>query len=126
MRLLLDTHALLWWFGDDSKLTASAIAAISDPDNFVGVSAASIWEVAIKVKIRRLTVPADFDARVAAAPLEPLPVTHRHAFVAGGLPLHHDDPFDRMLVAQAQREGLTLLTSDVRITRYAVAVLPAS
>jgi PIN domain nuclease of toxin-antitoxin system len=125
LRLLLDTHALLWWLDGNSKLVPGAAAAISDPDNFVAVSSVSIWEVAIKVKIRRLAIPSNFDVRVTAGPLEPLPITHRHALAAGALPLHHDDPFDRMLVAQAQLEGLTLVTRDPRMRLYDVAVLPA-
>jgi PIN domain nuclease of toxin-antitoxin system len=125
LRLLLDTHALLWWLDGNSKLAPVAAAAISDPDNFVAVSSVSIWEVAIKVKIRRLAIPSDFDVRIAAGPLDPLPITHRHAYAAGALPPHHDDPFDRMLIAQARLEGLTLVTRDRRFADYDVALLAA-
>jgi PIN domain nuclease of toxin-antitoxin system len=125
MRLLLDTHVLLWWLADDPALSKPARALIaSEPEVFA--SAASAWEIAIKRALGKLEAPEDLLPALEAEGIRRLPIDFEHAAVAGTLPRHHDDPFDRMLVAQAQREGLTLLTSDDRISQYAVTVLPAS
>jgi PIN domain nuclease of toxin-antitoxin system len=123
MRLLLDTHILLWWLDDAPALPAAARAAISDFRSEIFVSAATAWEISIKRALGKL----DFTARMAEILLEAgcscLPVKLDHAIIAAELPAHHSDPFDRMLVAQAQREGLTIVTADPLIRRYAVAVL---
>jgi PIN domain nuclease of toxin-antitoxin system len=125
LRLLLDTHVLLWWLADDPALSKQARALIAnEPEVFA--SAASAWEIAIKRALGKLQAPEDLLSVLEAGGIRGLPIDFQHAAVAGALPRHHDDPFDRMLVAQAQREGLTLLTSDPRISRYAVTVLPAS
>jgi PIN domain nuclease of toxin-antitoxin system len=125
MRLLLDTHVLLWWLADDPALSKQARRLIAnEPEVFA--SAASAWEIAIKRALGKLEAPEDLPAALAAGGIAGLPIGFEHAAVAGALPRHHDDPFDRMLVAQAQHEGLTLLTSDARISRYGVATLPAS
>lgn len=125
MRLLLDTHALLWWH-EEGPLEAAASAAISDRSNVVLVSAASIWEIAVKVARGRLE--ASTDEVIAATRdrgLAELAIGFEHAQRAGQLPPHHRDPFDRMLIAQAQLEGLTIVTRDPAIRRYEVATLPA-
>jgi PIN domain nuclease of toxin-antitoxin system len=125
MRLLLDTHVLLWWLADDPALSKQARALIAnEPEVFA--SAASAWEIAIKRALGKLEAPEDLLPALEAEGIRRLPIDFEHAAVAGALPRHHDDPFDRMLVAQAQQEGLTLLTSDVRILQYAVTILPAS
>jgi PIN domain nuclease of toxin-antitoxin system len=125
MRLLLDTHVLLWWLADDPALSKQARRLIAnEPEVFA--SAASAWEIAIKRAVGKLEAPEDLPAALAAGGIGRLPIGFEHAAAAGALPRHHDDPFDRMLVAQAQHEGLTLLTSDARISRYGVATLPAS
>jgi PIN domain nuclease of toxin-antitoxin system len=125
LRLLLDTHVLLWWLADDPALSKQARALIAnEPEVFA--SAASAWEIAIKRALGKLEAPEDLLSVLEVGGIRRLPIDLQHAAVAGALPRHHDDPFDRMLVAQAQREGLTLLTSDARISRYAVTVLPAS
>jgi PIN domain nuclease of toxin-antitoxin system len=128
MRLLLDTHVLLWWLADDPALAKQARRLIAnEPEVFASAaSAASAWEIAIKRTLGKLEAPEDLPAALDAGGIARLPIEFEHAAVAGTLPHHHDDPFDRMLVAQAQCEGLTLLTSDPRISSYAVAVLPAS
>lgn len=128
MRLLLDTHILLWWLSDHTSLPMAARVAIQAPSSDVFVSAASAWEIAIKRALGKLDFPiAQFAEILTAEGFEPLGIAVDHAVIAGGLPLHHNDPFDRMLVAQAQHEGLTLVTIDPMIRRYAVAVLgPAS
>ena len=125
MRLLLDTHVLLWWLADDPALSKQARRLIADEPEVLA-SAASAWEIAIKRALGKLEAPEDLTAALDASGIGQLPIGFEHAAVAGALPRHHDDPFDRMLVAQAQCEGLTLLTSDARIARYAVTVLPAS
>ena len=122
-RLLLDTHALLWWLSGDLKLGKIAKAEISNPKNEVYVSAASIWEIAIKKGIGKLTAPADFDAIVDNEGFLKLPISLYHGEQAGTLPQHHKDPFDRMLVAQAQAEGLTLISSDKWIDLYQTKTL---
>lgn len=116
MRLLLDTHALLWWQTDDSRLSARARAAIADEANEVFVSAASAWEIATKSRIGKLDdIPqagARFDELVRADGFRHLAVDHRHALRAGGYPQEHRDPFDRMLAAQSELESLALVTVD--------------
>ena len=123
MRLLLDTHTLLWWIKDDPTLDTQAREAINDPNNEVFVSAASVWEIAIKRSRGRLEAPNDLDTQIDRARFVRLPITFDHAEQAGRLPLHHRDPFDRMLVAQAQIEDLVMVTRDRFIPRYAVETL---
>ena len=121
--LLLDTHALLWWRGDFERLGSAAREAIEDPSLPVRFSAASIWEIAIKQGRGRLEVPPDLLATMEGRGFAELPVRSGHGLRAGALPLHHADLFDRMIVAQAQSEGLTVVTSDKRIAAYDVPVL---
>lgn len=125
MRLLLDTNALIWALGDLKLLSRAARAAITDTRNWVVVSAVSAWEIEIKRSRSELEVPQDLVEALAATDFRPLPVTIEHGIAAGRLPLHHRDPFDRMLVAQAQLDGLTIVTRDRQIARYQVAILPA-
>lgn len=126
MRLLLDTHAWLWWLGDDQRLGRRARQALGNPRSEVYVSAASAWEIAIKVALRKLRlVKADLEAEIAANGFLELPIRTRHALQAGRLAPVHDDPFDRMLVAQAQAEDLAVVTGDPIFGRYGVAVLEA-
>ncbi len=125
-RLLLDTHTFLWWLGGDPSLGERARAAIADPRNQVFVSAATGWEIAIKRAIGKLRIEdEDLDSIVEEEGFNRLPITFFHGTQAGALPQHHKDPFDRMLVAQAQAEGLTILTADPEISKYGVQVLPA-
>lgn len=125
MRLLLDTHALLWWLSDDGSLTQAARAAIARPESDVAVSAASAWEISIKCALGKLSAPSDLEAQLVRHRFSALPISVAHAVMAGALPRHHDDPFDRMLVAQARIEGLTLVTRDPRIGLYGVPTIPA-
>jgi PIN domain nuclease of toxin-antitoxin system len=122
VRLLLDTHALLWWLADEG-LTDQAREAIADPANLVMVSAASAWEIAIKKALDKLTAPDDLEQQVHASGFEPLPISIGHGVTAGHLRRHHEDPFDRMLIAQAMVEQLTIVTRDKRFNDYGVAVL---
>ncbi len=119
MRLLLDTHALLWFALDDPQLSATARAAIADPTNAVLVSPASYWEIAIKVSLGKLKADA---MEVRDAALEggfvELPIRGPHALHVGGLAWHHRDPFDRLLIAQAAAEPMRLLTADEQLLAY--------
>lgn len=125
MRLLLDTHVLLWSLDDPARLRGQARDAIADERNDVFVSAASAWEIAIKRALGKLAAPADLEGGMSQQGFSPLHVTFHHAQVAGALPRHHADPFDRMLIAQAQSEGLMLVTRDARMRQYAVETLSA-
>ena len=121
MRLLLDTHALLWALATPARLPARTASAIRDPANAVFVSAASVWEIAIKAALGKLTADLDEVARTSIeVGFEELPVTLAHARRVRELPARHRDPFDRMLVAQALEEGLTIATRDVVIKEYGV------
>ena len=126
-QLLLDTHALMWWWSGDSALSATARASITDSETTVFVSAASAWEIATKVRVGRLTTHEDivprFSELAVAADLQHLPVTHRHGLRAGSYPRKHRDPFDRMLAAQAELESLTLVTKDAAFEEFPVRVL---
>ena len=125
MRLLLDTHVLLWWFNEPEVLTEQALEAIADETNVVYVSAATVWEAGIKQALGKLRGADDLVGRVRAQRLDELPIELSHAAVAAALPAHHSDPFDRMLVAQARSEGLTLVTRDARLASYGVPLLLA-
>ena len=123
-RLLLDSHILLWWLGEHVRLSTEARKAIAEAE-VVHVSAISAWEVTIKAALGKLKTPDDLEAQMQASRFVPLPVTVAHAIAAGKLPRHHGDPFDRMLVAQASLESLTLLTSDARLRAYDVRIMLA-
>ena len=125
MRLLLDTHILLWWLSNDSSLPARARRLISDPDNTIFVSAVSLWEIRLKQSIGKLRLPTDFEERLAGESFESLPLTAAHAREVALLPWHHRDPFDRMLVAQARAVHLKLLTDDKVTAAYGEMVLLA-
>lgn len=127
MRILLDTQCWLWWFLSSDRLGRSArdvIAAGRDP---LYLSAASSWEIAIKVGLRKLRLPEPparyVPARLAEQGMSALPVEHAHALGIAELPAHHADPFDRLLVAQAQIERMTLMTADPQILAYDVETL---
>jgi PIN domain nuclease of toxin-antitoxin system len=124
VNLLLDTHAVIWFLGGREELRQEARDAIETADR-VYISAASIWEMATKVARGRLEAPPDFTHRLLDLGMLQLALEWEHARVAGGLPLHHRDPFDRMLVAQAIVERLTIVTRDEAIRRYPVAVITA-
>ena len=125
MRLLLDTRVFLWSIGNPEELREAARTAIVDPDNDVAVSAVSVWEVAIKRSLGKLNAPIDIVQAIADTRFRPLSITLEHAAGAGALPRHHGDPFDRMLVAQAQHETLTLVTRDSHLAAYGVPLLAA-
>jgi PIN domain nuclease of toxin-antitoxin system len=121
--LLLDTHALLWWLSDDASLKPEAREAISVPSSIIYVSAASAWEISIKKALGKLDAPDDLHVALVANHFQPLPITIIHAIGAGQLPRHHDDPFDRMLIAQAQAEQLTMVTHDTMFRPYGISII---
>jgi len=122
---LLDTHALIWWLGGDDTLSIPARAAIGNEDHSVLVSAASAWEIATKHRLGKLPQAAGFVSDIAGAiaahGFESMPVTLRHGETAGALPGYHNDPFDRMLIAQAILENCTLVSNDGAFDAYGVA-----
>lgn len=127
MRALLDTHVFLWWNMDDPRLSDSIREIISDGRNELLLSAASAWEIAIKAGRGRLTLPAppqEYVAdRLGLHGFRPLPISLGHALHVYNLPNHHRDPFDRLLVAQAQLEEIPILTADPVIARYDVKTI---
>ncbi len=120
---MLDSHAILWWRADDERLGERARQAIEDPDALPYFSSASIWELAIKQAKGKLKIPADLPEALLEEGFIEITMNSRHALDAAALPPHHDDPFDRMLVAQAFTERLTVVTRDARIAAYGVPVL---
>ena len=125
MILLLDAHALLWWLTDDPTLDRQAFRAIQDPVNDVLVSAATVWEIAIKRALGKLEAPDGLVETTERAGFDIVPVTGADAETAGALPRHHRDPFDRMLVAQAVRIGAVVVSRDRAFGDYGVPVLLA-
>ena len=125
MRLLLDSHVFLWWKAADPRLSPARVRAIAEAEE-VYVSAATAWELGLKVSLGKLRLPESVEDGILASGFSELPVHFRHTREAVVLPPHHHDPFDRMLVAQALCEGLTLMTHDDKITKYEVAVLRVS
>jgi PIN domain nuclease of toxin-antitoxin system len=121
-RLLLDTHVFLWWRADAAPLSRRAREAIAEAD-IVFVSAATAWEAGIKAALGRLRIPDSIEAGVVESGFERLPISFAHAEASARLPPHHDDPFDRLLVAQAQLERLTLVTHDRKLAEYDVQLL---
>ncbi len=124
MRLLIDTHALLWWLAGDEALSLAARAAIGDDSNDVFVSAASVWEIATKHRIGKLpgvaAIVADIDAVLSDQNFMGLPISIRHGQAGGALPGPHRDPFDRMLIAQAITENLVLVSNELAFDAYGV------
>ncbi len=118
---LLDTHVLLWWLAEPDRLPTEVRDLIADPSHAVHLSAAAVWEMAIKKSIGRLDMPANLLEVLEQEHIEVLPINAAHALAAAELPLHHADPFDRMQIAQARLEGLTILTHDAAILKYDVS-----
>jgi PIN domain nuclease of toxin-antitoxin system len=126
MILAVDAHVLLWALvGNEGRLSASTRRALADPTNAVVVSAASIWEIEVKRLAGRLSAPADLLEVAAATRIDILPVTGADAVAAARLPMHHRDPFDRMLIAQAMRLDATIVSNDRAFAAYGVPQLLA-
>jgi PIN domain nuclease of toxin-antitoxin system len=124
LNLLLDTHIALWWFDNNPRLTKRVRQAIRGADK-VFVSVASAWEYAIKAALGRLKLPEPFEVALSKSGFEPLGIAFIHAEHLVRLPLHHGDPFDRMLIAQAEIEGLTLVSDDRWFDAYGISLLRA-
>jgi PIN domain nuclease of toxin-antitoxin system len=124
LRALFDTHALIWWFSDDSSLSSPVREIISDTENTLLVSAASAWEIAIKHQLGKLRKVADlvsdFSGRIEREGFQLLPISAEHGIRAGLLPYVHKDPFDRMLAAQAQAENIPIVSNEVVFGTYGV------
>ncbi|HET6520264.1 MAG TPA: type II toxin-antitoxin system VapC family toxin [Geminicoccaceae bacterium] len=114
MRLPLDTRVFVWWYTGDERLGRRAWEAVADPANEVPVSAVVVWEIAVKRALGRMRFDGAVERAVAGEGFLPLPVTPRHAEPVGTLPHHHGDPFDRLLLAHAQAESMTLITQDAQ------------
>jgi PIN domain nuclease of toxin-antitoxin system len=126
MKVLLDTHVFLWWLDDPKKLAPAAATAIGDPQNRVLVSVVSLWEIAIKRVIGKLKAPINLHTDDSGAGFELLPLEVAHIVATESLPLHHRDPFDRMLIAQATAENATVVPRDPSLTTYgSVPILTA-
>ena len=127
MRLLLDTHAFLWWASEDPALSATARRQIESPRNDVFVSPVSAWEIVLKAGLGKLTTPSPVDEfipeQMARNRFDVLPLSITHVLQVSHLPEHHRDPFDRLLVAQAMVEGLSFVTGDQHMSRYDVRVV---
>lgn len=121
MTLLLDTHVFLWWLDDPQLLTKVAREAIGDARNIVYVSAAVVWEIAIKRALGKLDAPGDVQGAMIANRFLSLPITMAHALAVEALPHHHRDPFDRLLIAQANFEGFHLVSRDRYVSQYIVS-----
>jgi PIN domain nuclease of toxin-antitoxin system len=118
VKLLLDTHILLWWLNNDSLLSESFRKLIRDPENTIFISAVTLWEIWLKQSFGKLKLPLNFKELLDLEEFQNLPLTARQAAAVATLPWHHRDPFDRMLVAQAQVERLTLLSVDEDLPAY--------
>ena len=125
-RFLLDSQVVLWWLDGADRLADRALDAISQTDVDVLVSVASVWELTIKASSGKLKIDGDLRQHLKEQWFQELPVTGDHAAEVGNLPLHHSDPFDRLLVAQARCEDLTIVTADRTLSEYDVTILPAN
>jgi PIN domain nuclease of toxin-antitoxin system len=125
VRLLLDSQVVLWSLHKPERLATAASTAITDPANSVEVSVASLWELSIKQSIGKLTVQGDLREHLVRQRFSELPVLGVHALAVRDLPWHHRDPFDRLLIAQARCEGLTLVTADPAMSAYEVPIMSA-
>lgn len=127
MKVLLDTHAFLWWITDNPRISPRMRDVVQDAENELYLSAASGWEIAIKAQLGRLQLPSEPDVylvrQMSLNAIRPLPITMRHAFFVCGLPDIHKDPFDRMIVAQSILEQMPLLTNDGNIPKYGIEVI---
>lgn len=126
MKLLLDTHAFLWFFDTPDKLSPTVRAALADPANACFLSVVSVWEIQIKLALGKLALSQTVEDAITLAindGLQILPAELNHVFGLSGLPRHHSDPFDRLLIAQALFEGLTLVTRDAKFRQYSVPLL---
>ncbi|GAB4240891.1 MAG: type II toxin-antitoxin system VapC family toxin [Stanieria sp.] len=123
MKLLLDTHTLIWWLTNHPTLSQAAKKAISNQDNLVFISAASAWEIAIKKSLGKLTAPDDLEVQIENNNFQPLPITITHGLAIEKLPNHHNDPFDRIIIVQAISESMTVVTRDKKFNLYNISII---
>ncbi len=121
MKILLDTHIMLWWFANDAALSEKTRKIIANTDNVIFVSVASAWEITIKKALGKLQAPDDLESAISANNFEILPINIKHAIGISHLEPYHADPFDRILIAQAKIENLTLITHDKQILAYSIS-----
>jgi PIN domain nuclease of toxin-antitoxin system len=125
MNIVLDTHICLWWLDDSPEMKAEVRRILSNENNIVIVSAVVIWEIRIKQAIGKLAIPPDFFEVLNSQGFEFIPITPNDAYAVSDLPLHHRDPFDRMLIAQSISGGFTILTHDIQFSKYDVPIILA-
>lgn len=127
MKLLLDTHTLLWWRDNPAELSPPALTALCDPNNSLLISLVTLWELQIKVDLNKLSIGVSLSEmvrqEVEVNGMELLPITPAHIYTLSRLPHHHRDPFDRLLIAQAQVENATIVTKDHLIALYSLSIL---
>ena len=124
-RLLLDTHAFLWWISEHYQMLGEkVIAAVENSDNQIYVSAATPWEISIKKNLGKLKAPDDISSIIDDEGFEEMAITGFHGEQAGDLPNYHKDPFDRVIIAQAQAEGLVIVTNDAQFAKYGIKIMP--
>jgi PIN domain nuclease of toxin-antitoxin system len=127
MRLLLDTHAFIWWADEPEKLSPAALSALEDEGNILVLSVASVWEMQIKAGLGKLSLSLPLkeliESQRTANGLQLLPVELAHVLALDSLPPHHKDPFDRLLIAQSVEEGATLVSADSKLSAYQVTLL---
>ncbi len=125
MNLLVDTHVVIWYFSNSYELSKQAKEAINEGGNLVFVSATTSWEIAIKRGLGKLKAPNNFEEEMLRHRFDPLNITISHTLAVENLPFHHNDPFDRLLIAQAKMENLSLVTRDKNIMKYDVSTILA-
>lgn len=123
MRYLLDTHIFIWWMESNKKLSSVCTKEINDPHNDIYISSVVAWEITIKKSLGKLYTPDNFEEALNKKQLIPLPITIRHTLQVKHLPNYHKDPFDRLLIATAQINNLTIITADKQFAQYDVKVL---
>lgn len=121
-KFLLDTHIFIWWM-EGKKLGANISNLLQNPEGVIFLSAVSVWEMVVKKAKGKLRLPKDWKETIKDSSFEILPINFEHALALEHLPLHHNDPFDRMLVAQVKTEGLTMITADSKMKRYKIPIL---
>ena len=125
MKYLVDTHIFIWWMKQDKRIKKEIKSILQDPQNYIYLSIATVWEIVIKKKIGKLKIPHDWKVTLKESNFLLLPISLEHVYKLENLPLHHRDPFDRMLVSQAIVENATLITGDNKLWQYDVALLKA-
>ena len=125
MKYLVDTHIFIWWMKQDKRIKKEIKSILQDPQNYIYLSIATVWEIVVKKKIGKLKVPHDWKVTLKESNFLLLPISLEHVYKLENLPLHHRDPFDRMLVSQAIVENATLITGDNKLWQYDVALLKA-